>query len=522
MRKSLNVLAVVSAGLLAVTASICSGVLAQERVLRTHFTADPAMIDPITYSELFAGDVIGNMYEGFAAIDRDGNVIPALAESWEAHDDNLGFRFHLRRDVSFHSGRQFGAKDVKWTFEQILIPGNKGGLTQRYLNGIIGAEAVKTGETTDLVGITVVDEHTLDVRFTEPEVLFPIFPFYFMDSGIVAEHGPDWMRSVSAGTGPFQFKRWRRGQEVRLSAFNGYWGDGPHIDQVVYLIVPDESTAVAMYEADELDLLYIGQVAGRRVLKDPRFADELLLVPAAQIRYLGMNQSLYPPFRDIRVREAICLAFDRDAMVEGLQGGAGFPLYGQITPGVAGYNPDIPPILYEPERARALLAEAGYPEGQGLPPIVVTGTAPNRATLAYLANQLKTVLGMPTSVEIVERGIHIKAMNAGEVAFFPWGWTAGYPDALYFLSQVWYGPSPYNRSRWQNDAFDALIEQAQAEPDEQMRYGLYHRAEAVLMQDWGTCPTVIRMQIAVKKPNVSDVFLTPFRFLPFNAVRMDG
>ena len=112
-------------------------------------------------------------------------------------------------------------------------------------------------------------------------------------------------------------------------------------------------------------------------------------------------------------------------------------------------------------------------------------------------------------------------MNAGEVPFFPWGWTADYPDAMYFLSQVWYGPSPFNRSRWKNAEFDQLIERAQGIADAPARYKVYHQAEQVLMADWGTCPLIIRMQIALRKPNVQGVRLTPFRFLPFNTVKLN-
>jgi len=483
--------------------------------LRTNIPADPGMIDPITYSELVAGDVLGNVYEGFIGLDADGNVVPALATSWEAHDDNLGFTFHLREGVKFHSGRDFTAADVKYTFEQLLIPGNRGGLNASYLDPIVGAQAVKDGTTETLEGVTVVDDHTLDVRFTTPDVLFPIYPFYFMDSGIVEEHGPEWFNSVSAGTGPFRFEAWDRGQEVRLSAHEDYWGGAPEIDGVRFIIVPTGDTAVSMYEAGELDLVYAADTAIRRILVDDQFEGQRITAPAAQVQYIGMNSNLYEPFKDPRVREAVCLSFDRQAMIEGLYDGAAFPLYGQITPGVAGYNPDFPAIPYNPERARELMAEAGYPGGEGLPPVKMQTTEPNRNLHLYLASQFQEILGMPVEVEIVERGGHIRAMNAGEVPFFHWGWSAGYPDALYFLSQMWYGPSPYNRGRWQNDEYDALIEQAQQTPDEQERYKLYHAAENVLMGEFGTCGTTMRMQVAVKKPNVEGVALTPFRFLPF-------
>lgn len=489
--------------------------------LRTNINADPAMVDPITYSELISGDILANVYEGFVGLDKDGNVVPTLATSWQADDDNLGFRFNLRQGVKFHSGRDFTAADVKYTFEQLLIPGNKGGLNSEYLENIVGADAVKEGKATTLEGVTVVDDHTLDVRFTSADVLFPIYPFFFMDSGIVAEQGADWATKASAGTGPFKFVAWKRGQEVQLAAHPDYWGGAPKIDGVRFLVVPSGDTAVSMYEAGELDLVYADQATIRRILKDDQFEGQRMTAPAAQIRYLGLNQTQYEPFKDIRVREAVCIAFDRDAMAKGLYGGAAFPLYGQVTPGVAGYNPDLQPIPYDPERARTLLAEAGYPGGEGLPPLKVTSTEPNKNDIAYFASQFKEVLGMPVEVEVVERGSHIKKMNAGEVAFFPWGWSAGYPDALYFLSQVWYGPSKYNRSRWQNDSFDSLIEESQKTADEQARYKLYNRAEQILLDDWGTCPTTVRMQVALKKPNVSGVDLIPFRFLPFKDVAIN-
>jgi len=491
------------------------------KTLRINLRSDPSMIDPVTYSELVAGDVMKNLYEGFTEIDKDGSVRPALALRWEAHPDNKGFRFHLRRGVRFHSGREFGAKDVKWTFEQILTPGNKGGLTLTYLKVLEGAQDVQEGKATQLSGVKVIDAHTVEVRFTKPDVLFPIYPFQFMDSGIVAQHGADWATKVSAGTGPFKFVHWRRGQEVRLAAHKDYWGPAPGVDEIAMLVVPSYDTAVSMYEANELDVVDLEAIQARRVLKDPRFKDEILAVPAAQIRYMGMNQNLYAPFKDKRVREAICISFDREALVRGLYGGAAAPLYGQITPGVAGYNPGVKPIPYDPARAKRLMADAGFPDGKGLPPVKLTCEPTFKDELAYYADQFKKVLGMPVEVELQERGTFIKRMNAGEVPFFPWGWTADYPDAMYFLSQVWYGPSPYNRARWKNAEYDQLIDRAQGTADTAARYGLYHAAEQVLLQDWGTCPLVVRMQIALRKPNVQGVHITPFRFLPFNSVRIN-
>lgn len=500
----------------AVAALAAGGALAAD--LRTNISADPAMVDPITYSELIAGDIMGNIYEAFTRLDEGGNVVPALATSWEPLEGNLGFTFHLREGVKFHSGRDFGAKDVKYTLETLLKPGMKGGLNAKYLDVIVGADAVRDGSADELEGIRIIDDHTIEIAFTKPDVLFPIYPIFMMDAGIVDEAGEDWASKASAGTGPFRFVDWKLGQEVYVEKFDDYWGGAPKIDGVRFLVVPDATTSMSMYEAGELDLLYAGPGINRRILSDDSLADETLKAPAAQIRYLAMNQGKYEPFKDIRVRQAVCMSIDKQAMIDGLFSGAALPLNGQVTEGVAGYNPDIAPIPYDPEMAKKLLAEAGYPGGEGLPPVKIQTTEPNKNEHLYYAAQMQEVLGMPAEVEIVERGSHIKAMNAGEVPFFAWGWSAGYPDALYFLSQVWYGPSPYNRGRWQNDAYDALIDEAFTVADNAERYKLYNAAEKILIDDYGTCPTTVRMQIALVKPNVSGVTLSAFRLLPFDKV----
>lgn len=490
--------------------------------LRTNILADPAQIDPITVSELIAGDVLQNVYEGLTGIAEDGSVVPALAVSWEAAPDNLGFTFKLRPEAKFHSGRPLTAADVKYSFEQLLIPANKGGLHAGYLDPIVGAKDVKEGKTTDLAGVKVIDDHTVEVRFTEPDVLFPIYPIWIFDRSVIEQYGPDWPSKASAGTGPFAFKEWTRGQHVLVSANKDYWGGAPKIDGVDFLIVPDQSTAISQYETGELDLLYVESLTeGRRILKDPKFEKDLIKVPAAQINYLGMNQNLYAPFKDEKVREAVCLSIDTEAMVKGLFGGAAFQLAGQVAPGVGGANPELKPPVYDPAKAKQLIAEAGFADGKGLPPVKLNTTEPNKDQAQYLASQFKKVLGMPVEVEIVERATFIKSMNAGEVPFFPWGWSADYPDAMTFLGDVWYGPSKYNRARWKNADYDKLLDEAKAQPDTAERYALYHQAEKILLDEHGTCPLTVRMQIAAAKPNVKGVELSAFRFRPFANVTID-
>jgi oligopeptide transport system substrate-binding protein len=492
---------------------------AEAKGLRLNITADPSQMDPITESELIAGDIIRNMYEDLAGIDKDGKVIPVLATEWQAVDSGKTWRFKLRPGVKFQTGRELKAADVKRSFEALLTPALKPGASQVYLKDIVGAQDMLDGKATALAGVKVVDDTTVDVTFNKPDVLFPIYPVRIFDTDVLT-HGADWFLKESAGTGPFQFVEWKRGSEVRLKSFPGYWGGAPKIDEVVFLVVPNIETSLSLYETKGLDLVEVPPSGTRAVLKDPRYDGHTIQVPAAQITYLGMNQNLYAPFKDKRVRQAISLAVDRDGFVKGILGGAGLPLYGSITPGVAGYAP-VAKIPYDPERAKQLLADAGFPGGKGMPPVDITATPVEKDSLAALADQFNKVLGMDVNVKVVERATYIKQLNAGEVAFFPWGWTADYPDALYFLSQLWDSRSPYDRVRWKNEDYNKLIDQAQGEANAEARYKIYAQAEKIIVDDVGMAPLYARTQIWLKQPNVKNVYLTPFRMLPYAKVEME-
>ena len=498
------------------------GASAQTKDLRININADPEMIDPVTFSALIAGDVLRNVYENFTRVDETGKVLPALALKWTVSSDNLSWRFELRPNVKFHTGRPFGAKDVKSSFEALLAPGSKAGLQLQYLQRIVGAKDVQDGKTRELVGVKAVSPLVVEVNFSAPDVLFPVYPFMFFDTQVVADKGPNWFMQVSAGTGPYMFSEWKRGQTVYLKAFKDYYGGAPKIDGVRFVVVPSEETAVTMYEAGELDILSIASTdLNRRIMRDAKLKAQAQTAPAAQINFLGMNQNLYAPFKDKRIREAFCISIDRDALTRGLMGGLAQPLYGQITPGIAGYNPAVKKIAYDPDRARKLLADAGYAGGRGLPPLKIANLAPFRNEIAYYADQWKQVLGVQVDLDIQERATFLRSLNAGETPFFSWGWSAGYPDALYYLSQVWHSKSPFNRARYSNPGFDALIDRATITADNETRYRQYHAAEALLLDDWGTCGLFMRTAVALVKPNVKGVVLGPMRMLPYAKVTVN-
>lgn len=493
---------------------------ADSQVLRTNIDADAKTLNPIQNSELYSGDILKHVYESLTTVDIDGNVVPGLATSWSTSEDGMSATFTLREGIRFHSGRELTAADVRWTFEQALTPAKKGGLIVDALRSIQGADAMLAGDATSLVGFTQIDKYSFVVAFDRPVVIFPLFELFIVDSGIEDEYGEDWSRKVSAGTGPFQYDSWRRGVSVNLLAFADYWKGAPKIDGVTFYVVPNIETLLSMYEARELDLVTVLPAAARNVRRDPRFNGQLIEKAAAQVSYLGLNQSLYAPFRDIRVREAISISIDRAAISYGLFGGAAVPLFGQIAPDFPGYDPSIPEIVYDPERAKELMAQAGYPDGRGLPDLVVQGPHENKALLAFYADHLNKTLGFPITARIVERGTHLREMNGGNVAMFPWAWTADFADPSTFLRDLYHSKSKWNRSRYVNAEFDALIDEAVTTANDSERFALYGQADRVLMKDFGVVPTTVRVQIAIRRPEVTGVELSAMGYMPFVNVQM--
>ncbi len=195
-------------------------------------------------------------------------------------------------------------------------------------------------------------------------------------------------------------------------------------------------------------------------MSNPAYASQTIKVPKAQVRYMGMNQNLYAPFKDKRVREAISLSLDREAMVKGLYNGAAFPAQRTDRARHPGLQSGHAGAQIRSGARQGAARGGGFPGGKGMPPVEIQCTEPFKDEITYYANQLGKVLGMQVTPKVVERATFIKSMNAGEVAFFPWGWTADYPDAMTFLGEMWQSKSPFNRPRWSNAAYDKLIEEA--------------------------------------------------------------
>ncbi|WP_114859900.1 ABC transporter substrate-binding protein [Azospirillum brasilense] len=509
--------------LLLTVLAIAAGVAvpAMAGTLRASLSDDLTTIDPFAFPGVISSGVLRQVYEGFTAIDAAGDAVPALATRWETPDGGRTWRFALRPDVRFHSGRPFTAADVLWTWEHHLTRKPQPGYSAFYLRGIEGAAALQQGTATALSGVAIPDPHTLVVRLTEPDALFPLYPFLFVDRGMETEFGPAWHERASGGTGPFRLVSWRHGESVRLEAHAGYWDGAPAVDAVSLVVLPDPNTLMARYDAGELDVAPLPENAVRTVVRQPRYDGQIAAFARAQVRYLALNQDLYPPFRDRRVREAFGLALDRVATVNGLHAGRAALTNGFVTPGLGGYRPDAVPLHpFDPGRAKALLAEAGHAGGRGLPPLQVAGGPNVREEATYFAAQLTAVLGIPVGVRIQERAAFVAAINEGREALFINGWTADFPDPMDQLATQWHSASPTNRTHWRNPDFDRLMERARGLADPDARDALYRDAEALLREEAVALPLPTPQFVALVRPGVTGVVIRPDGTTDYHAARL--
>lgn len=483
--------------------------------LRGNLRDDLPNVDPVAFSGPIGNRLLSLVYEGLTAISQNGELVPALATRWETQENGRAWRFFLRPGVRFHSGRPLTAADVRYSMET-LLRAKRPSVSAQFLDKLQGREDFQHGRSSSLAGVVEIDSLTVEFRFDEAVAAFPYYPFFIIDSGAAKEWGPSWHNAHSGGSGPFKLASWRRGRDLKLTVNQDYWGPKPAAEEISFIVAPGIDAALAMFDAGELDFVMAVEPAHRLIAADPRRRAALQAVKRMQARFLAMNATVYPPFADPRVRAAVSMVIDRQAVIDGVYGGLAAAPRGF---GVASFNSGAgggDPHKYDPAAARELLAQAGYPGGTGLPPIEFTVIDFGRIEGAYYADKLVTELGMPATMKVMERTAVISAANAGRLGLFISGWTADFPDPLTYLEPIWHSRSPYNQARWRDAGYDALVDQARRASDPAARATLYREAESRLAQGVAAAmlPTPHNMLLRNAKAEKL-VSITPYGYLAF-------
>ena len=371
-------------------------------------------------------------------VGTDGNskIVPSLAESWDISDDGLEYTFHLRQGVKFHNSNDFTAEDVAYTFHRMLTV--EGGVNTEFIDQIKGADELLAGETDTLEGVEVVDDHTIKVTLKEPFAGFlasissPGVSIYDSEATEAAGDQFGMDPAVTVGTGPFEFSSWSFNNQLVLTRNEDYWKGASGLPGVVIKIIPDTETQSMMFESGELDILDLDYAADSVDRFTETYPDQIVQGPRVGIVYFTMNFNK-EPFQDVRVRKAVQMSIDRQAILDALYGGRGQVEQGIFPHGLIGFNPDQEEIKYDPEAAKALLAEAGYADGFDME-IAADSSASDTMTMALeiVSDQLAEV-GIRAEIKNYDESTWLETRKSGELGSFMSTWSADYNDPDNFI-----------------------------------------------------------------------------------------
>ncbi|MCA0997392.1 ABC transporter substrate-binding protein [Alloyangia pacifica] len=432
--------------------------LAQQDDLIIALQLEPPHLDPTSAAAGAIDSVLySNVFEGLTKFGEDGSIQPGLAESWDISEDGTGYTFHLHDGVTFHDGSTMDAEDVKFTLDRARAEDSQN-----------AQKALFSG----ISEVTVTDPLTVEVTLSEPDGAF-LFNMAWGDAVIVAPESVGDIKTAPVGTGPFAFDTWVQGDRIGLKRYESYWGAAPALSHATFRFISDPSAAFAAMMAQDIDA-FAGYPAPENLAQfeaDPRF--QVLVGSTEGETILAMNNGA-EPFDDPLVREAVAHAIDRQAIIDGAMFGLGTPIGTHFAP----HNPDYVDLLdlsgYDPEKARTLLEDAGYPDGftttLKLPP-------PSYARRGgeIIAAQLREI-GIQTEITNLEWAQWLEEVFRGK----DFGLTiVSHTEPMDI--NIYARPDYY--FQYDNSAFQDLMAQLTATTDPAARSELLKQAQSMIAED---------------------------------------
>jgi len=411
------------------------------------------------------------IYQNLTWVDNDVVVQPQLAESWDISDDGLEYTFYLREGVKFHNGKELDAEDVKYSLE-------------RQLDEEVGSAG--RGDLIMIDSIEVVDKNTLKITLVEPTGPFLVALGGRYNGVIPKDSAPDGetLRRTAIGTGPFMVKEFVAGERLVLEKNPDYWEEGqPILDELTIQVIPDEQTILAGLRTGSIDIAFLEDARNYLQLQEEDTDLVLMQNPAIKLDTLELPPD-QPYMDDVRVRQAILLALDKEAIMEAGTMGLGRPV-GVMPPAMAYWAlppEDLPNQQRDVEKAKELLAEAGYPDGFDMTLRIIVGYATMAADAPVIAANLKDI-GINVDVEVADLGVWIEDWrgNREPVTRNAWGGFMD-PDAL-FYRHFHSLPKGADFRRWGNPTGDELLDKARASSDPAERKEYYDEFQRLLSEE---------------------------------------
>jgi oligopeptide transport system substrate-binding protein len=491
-------------------------------VFRMNLSTEPPTLDWSLATDGVSITVIENLMEGLTQFDDRLRPRPAVAMGWTVSEDGKTYTFHLRDDVSWTDGKPVTAYDFEYAWKRLLDPKTAAEYAY-FLYDIQNAYEYNSGKikNPDAVGVKAINPQTLEVHLKTPVVFFPsITAFtgtYPQRRDLIERYGDHWTDPSHLVTdGPFRLMEWRHEYKLTLSANPGYYAGRPRLDLVEMFVVNERTTALTLYETGDLDFVNLPPEAIPFYQK----ALDYMRGPLLRSYYYGFNVSK-KPFDDARVRRAFSMAIDRAELPRVLKGRE-IPTSSWIPKGMLGYNPEIG-LKFDPKGARRILAEAGYPNGRGLPNIrlVYNTDLVNTLIAQNIQAQWKRNLNVQVNLDNQEWKVFLKQLKTDPPQIFRLGWGADYPDPDNFMV-LFTTDSGNNRTHWGNRRYDELIEKAATETHPERRRKMYDEAQRILTeQEVPIMPLFIAVQNLLLKPYVRGLRLNALELLYLKQVRLE-
>ncbi len=487
------------------------------------YISEPAFIDPVNLQESEGTQVGNQLFDSLAKFDYlTGDILPAAAASWEANADASVWTFHLVEGAKFHDGSDVTADDFKYAWERICNPENESEISY-HLSAVKGYDAMQEGTATELEGVKVVDEYTLEVTL---EYSFGDFEFVVGHPALapvpqeVVEADPAAFGDKPIGNGPFMMAEpWAHDQYVKVVKFADYYGEAPHADGVNYMIFKDDDTAWLEFQAGNLDFTTIpsGQVeASKNTYGESE--DGLTIAPGKQV-VTGAETAVYylvvnnedELMSNEALRQALSLAINRQAIVDTIFEGLREPATGIVPWGVAGFVADQWPYAkYDVEAAKAKLAEAGYPDGEGLAEIALScNSGVGHEDIMALIQADFAAIGVNAKIDAVEWAQYLDKLGNGDFQLGRLGWIADYPIIDNFLFPLFTTGSGDNYAKYSDPAVDQALLDARATVDTDERITKYQEIERTIGETAPVIPIVMYRHGRVGSDRVQNLIFSP-------------
>ena len=485
---------------------------------------DPETIDPTLNTSSGAGSIIDNAFEGLMRLDENEKAIPGVATSVDESEDGLVYTFHLREDAKWSDGQGVTAKDFEYSWVRALDKETAAEYAYQLFYIKNGQKFNEGKATRDELGIKVIDDYTLEVTLEAPTAYFKeltAFTTYMpLREDIVSADPEGWALDPATyvSNGPFKLVQWDIKDQLVFEKNEEYWNAKEiKLPGVVFKLVTDQNTAYASLKAGDFDMvdtvppaeIAAGQEEGLVTIY-PNLATYMLVLNVG--KQSTLPEDVKKALNNPKVRKALAISIDRKAIVENVTKSGQVPAYSYVPKGILNEEgKDFADKEYydanqaNVEEAKKLLAEAGYPNGEGLPTLeFMYNTEGDHKLVAQAIQQDWAKIGVNVELVNQEWKVFLNTRQEGQYEIARHGWSGDYVDPMTFLD-LWLTGGGNNDAGYSNAEYDALVNQAKAEGDQAKRWELMRQAEDILMEDMPIIPLYYYTKVKAAKPEVKGV-----------------